>query len=74
MSCCYERNIVEFSGKCGDLFVIDVEHGKFDTSNGVPKNSGIGGGDYVTFSYCANCGKIQGGFPIKFEESEEDDE
>jgi hypothetical protein len=25
---------------------------------------GIGGGDYVAFSYCLDCGQIQGDFPL----------
>jgi len=34
----------------------------------VPRDMGIGGGDYVKFSYCADCGQIQGEFPVKLEE------
>ena len=33
---------------------------------------GIGGGDYIEFSYCGDCGQIQGDFPLaptKMEES-----
>jgi len=25
---------------------------------------GIGGGDYIQFMYCLNCGKIHGNFPL----------
>jgi hypothetical protein len=30
----------------------------------VPEDLGIGGGDYVQFSYCLDCGQIQGTFPL----------
>ena len=30
----------------------------------VPENLNIGGGDYIEFTYCLQCGKIQGDFPI----------
>jgi hypothetical protein len=36
---------------------------------------GIGGGDYVEFDYCLNCGQIQGQFPLnktKVERGEEE--
>jgi hypothetical protein len=33
----------------------------------VPDDIGIGGGDYITFTYCLDCGKIQGDFPISQE-------
>jgi len=29
-----------------------------------PENVGIGGGDYVDFEYCLDCGQMQGEFPI----------
>jgi hypothetical protein len=31
----------------------------------VPSKMGIGGGDYMEFSYCLDCGQIQGKFPVK---------
>jgi hypothetical protein len=41
--------------------------------NYVRSDIGIGGGDYVSFQYCGNCGQIVGKFPIPpFDE--EDDE
>lgn len=32
---------------------------------------GIGGGDYVEFDYCLDCGQIQGTFPVPKHEIEE---
>jgi hypothetical protein len=30
----------------------------------VPDDLGIGGGDYVEFDYCLDCGQLQGKFPL----------
>jgi hypothetical protein len=30
----------------------------------VPDNLGIGGSDYMEFSYCLECGQIQDTFPV----------
>ena len=32
--------------------------------NYVPYDLGIGGGYYIQFMYCLNCGKIHGNFPL----------
>jgi len=36
----------------------------------VPGDFGIGGGDYIRFDYCLECGKIQGDFPLEITELE----
>lgn len=64
-------------GKCSDLSVVNllgVEHEGY-----VPDDIGVGGGDYIRFDLCLNCGKVQGKFPLpdpKFylEEESEDEE
>jgi hypothetical protein len=38
--------------------------GNNDHDGYVPNDLGIGGGDYIQFSYCMDCGKIQGSFPL----------
>ena len=30
----------------------------------LPDDIGIGGGDYIDFDYCLDCGQIQGEFPL----------
>ena len=30
----------------------------------VPRDLGVGGGDDVHFTYCLDCGQIQGRFPV----------
>jgi hypothetical protein len=37
---------------------------EIETNDYVPERVGIGGGDYVAFEYCLDCGQIQGRFPI----------
>ena len=66
MSCkkCKSSNMVSVSGKTSDLCHV-YYHDKDEESNGyVPDNIGIGGGDYIEFVYCLNCGTISGNFPI----------
>ncbi|MCP5018935.1 MAG: hypothetical protein GY938_27205 [Ketobacter sp.] len=45
----------------------DRNSGNFDGLNfegSIPYDIGIGGGDYVRFEWCLNCGTIAGNFPI----------
>jgi hypothetical protein len=47
----------------GGSFDID---GKEENIEGyIPNDLGIGGGDYVEFKYCLDCGQMQGKFPLK---------
>lgn len=58
---CESKRIVNVSGKCSDLF--SATYMKSEYEGGVTSKMGIGGGDYMEFSYCLECGKIQGDFP-----------
>lgn len=64
MSCknCKSERIISVSGKTADLFSAETSDGSYHGQ--VPRELEIGGGDYMQFSYCANCGCIQGDFPI----------
>ncbi len=62
---CNSVRIVSVSAKCSDLCFFETIG--FESDGYVPSNFGIGGGDYVEFDYCLECGQIQGEFPIKFE-------
>ena len=65
MSCdkCNSERVARVDAKCSDMCVIDY---KDKEQNGyVPLGMSIGGGDCVGFSYCLECGKIQGDFPIE---------
>jgi len=59
---CFSRRVVTVDAKCSDLCNISLRGKKV---NGTPPaDMGIGGGDYVSFSYCLDCGQIQGEFPL----------
>jgi hypothetical protein len=63
MACqCGSERIANVSGKCSDLCfcsIDDKEHQGY-----VPGDMGVGGGDYIELTYCLDCGKIQGDFPL----------
>ncbi len=49
------------TAKCADRATVCVEG--FERDGYVPEGLGIGGGDYVTFIWCLDCGLIQGFVP-----------
>ena len=62
---CGASRLLSVSAKCSDLcHVMDPNDGERETDGYVPRDLGIGGGDYLEFKYCLQCGKIQGSFPI----------
>ncbi len=61
---CESTRILSISGKTSDLFDARAMHTNKIYDGYVIRNIGIGGGDYVTFSYCLDCGQIQGNFPV----------
>ena len=67
MSCqrCKSERIAAVSAKCSDLCNFRV--GGKERDYYVPRALGIGGGDYVEFDYCLDCGQIQDNFPISQE-------
>ncbi len=60
---CKCERIISVSGKTSDLCHVTLPDGS-EEDGYVPENLNIGGGDYLEFDYCADCGKIQGNFPI----------
>lgn len=59
---CKSDRIVSFSGKSSDCNAVSYKEAEIDGY--VPDDIGIGGGDYVEFSFCLECGQIQGKFPL----------
>lgn len=51
------------TGKCSDTCGFSM--GGVNSDGYVPKGVGIGGGDYIEFNYCLDCGQIQGKFPVE---------
>lgn len=59
---CKSTRIVSINAKCSDLCNVTSAKGEYEGY--VPDDLGIGGGDYVEFEFCLNCGQIQGDFPL----------
>jgi len=74
MACqrCKSDRVLDVGAKCSDCCGISSHNSEHEGY--VPKGIGIGGGDYVEFSYCLECGQIQGTFPIAKEMVEENEE
>ena len=49
------------SAKCSDCFCSSEGVREYD---GYVPTSPIGSGDYIEFTFCLDCGKIQGKFPV----------
>lgn len=58
---CVSR-IVSVSAKCSDEAVVRI--GRKAHEGYVPSDLGIGGGDYIEFKFCLDCGRIEGSFPL----------
>lgn len=76
MTCqqCKSERVGEVFGKCGDLTAFGIGATDVHSIN-VPYDWGIGGGDYINFHFCLDCGQIQGQFPLSrtcLEENEND--
>jgi len=64
MNCCENQKISSVMAKCNDMCNIRYSDGTEDNGY-VPYEINIGGGDYVSFSYCMSCGRMEGNFPIE---------
>jgi hypothetical protein len=68
MTCkCGSKRIISVNGKTSDM--CQVRYAELDVSGYVPKLAGIdtpkdGYGDYVQYSFCADCGQMRGKFPL----------
>lgn len=59
---CKSERVINIVGKCSDCFSAFINDKSHDGY--VPNDLGIGGGDYIEFSYCLECGQMQGEFPL----------
>lgn len=66
------ERVAKVSGKCADLFSLQFKN--IEIQGEVPRDIGIGGGDYMNFSYCLDCGVIQGVWPRLNTEMEKEEE
>lgn len=73
MACrhCSSNRVATVSAKCSDMCNV-LYPGKKDYTDGyVPKDIGIGAGDYIEFDWCMNCGMIQDdSFPVNIPKEE----
>ena len=60
---CGSDRIYNIDGKTSDCFCGYFQGKHCDGY--VTDNVGIGGGDYIEFGYCLECGQIQGEWPVK---------
>ena len=66
MTECEHKRVASFGGKSSDCNSFSFDGKECDGY--VPENVGIGGGDYVEFDYCLDCGQILSkDFPVKQE-------
>lgn len=72
MACkCGSERIASVSAKCSDCCCVKYSPEDEYKDGYVPSDMGIGGGDYVEFEWCLDCGLIQGDFPVQTETNEE---
>jgi hypothetical protein len=67
---CNSERIADVTSKCSDLcsiYFCGKEHNDY-----VPDDMGVGGGDYVKFKLCLDCGQQQGKWPLPKCEMEQD--
>jgi hypothetical protein len=67
MSCqkCESERILSIHGKTGDM--CHAEFNGIEHDGYVPRDANIGGGDYLKFSVCCDCGQMQGQWPLVFD-------
>jgi len=65
MECCDKQSIMKVMGPCNSKCHIIYPDGIESHNYGVPSDMNIGGDWFLNISYCINCGKIVGKFPVK---------
>jgi hypothetical protein len=64
---CKSDRIIDLQAHCSDLFCLNYKDREIISSDYVPYEMGIGGGDDVLLEICMECGQVQGEFPIDHE-------
>ena len=70
---CGGDRVANINGKCSDRCSLQLGELEIEDDY-VPSDFGIGGGDYIEFELCLDCGKLQGDFPLEITELELNDE
>lgn len=61
---CASPKIMSVSGKVSDMCDVKIPHMAIDHEGYVPGGLGVGSGDYLRFSVCLICGKLQNFKPM----------
>lgn len=69
---CQSERVAEITAKCSDMCSYSLKDSKMHGNYYAPDDMGIGGGDYIEFNWCLECGKIQGDFPLPTSAIEKD--
>lgn len=67
---CNSERIVSVSGKTSDMCSVSLLKAEFEHDGYVPEDMNIGGGDYLCFILCLDCGQQQGNWPLPETETE----
>lgn len=67
------QRLLLVNAKCSDLCqcIYQGKDADRETDGYVPYNLNVGGGDYVEFTVCLDCGQVQGTFPVPEEATAE---
>jgi len=69
---CGKERVMDVTGKTADMCFAELNGAEEDGY--VPRDIGIGGGDYIRFAFCLDCGQIQGEWPVQTPEWAEREE
>lgn len=70
---CSSDKILSAFGKCNDCANVEIKSIGYSEEGYLPQGLGIGGGDYIEFRMCLDCGKVQGSFPIDISSLKEEE-
>jgi hypothetical protein len=64
MNCqrCNSARILNVNAKASDCIFLRL--GEHERDGYMPDDVNLGGGDYVEFSVCLDCGQVQGEYPL----------
>lgn len=69
---CNSERVAKINGKTSDCCFVSILD--YTSCDYVPDDMGIGGGDYLEFDLCLDCGQLQGKFPLPLTELESTEE
>lgn len=61
---CESNRIAHVSGKTSDMCFAKMNSSQTQHDGYVPNDMNIGGGDYLEFTFCLDCGQMQGKWPL----------